>query len=95
MLVVFAAMLSKTPALWCTLSVALLVAGCGSGGSTLHRFRGNGVSFNYPATWHALTYEVPSSFSTSVVDLSPQRLHPPCITRHLTNAAPQSPATSR
>ena len=46
--------------------------------------RGHGVSFMYPATWHAGTYEVPSSFSTPVVDLSPQRLRPPCITRHLT-----------
>ncbi|OAI39853.1 hypothetical protein AYO39_02385 [Actinobacteria bacterium SCGC AG-212-D09] len=77
-------MLNKALALWSTLSVVLLAVGCGSGGSTLRRFSGDGVSFAYPATWHARTYEATSSFSTSVVYLSPQRLHPPCITRHLT-----------
>jgi hypothetical protein len=75
-------MFSKALAAWSTLSVVLVAAGCGSGGSTLRRFSGDGVSFAYPPTWHAHAYEVPSSFSTSIVDLSSQTLHQPCITRH-------------
>jgi hypothetical protein len=76
-------MFNKPLAVCSTLSVAVFAVACGGGGSALARFSGDGIRFTYPATWHAGTYEVPSSFSTSVVDLSPQSLHPPCITRHL------------
>jgi len=39
-----------------------------------------GVSFRYPSTWTAHRYVAVSSFSTSIVYLSNDRLHPPCRT---------------
>ena len=52
---------------------------------SVRRFTGNGVSFAYPSAWHANSYTVPSNFSTSIVDLGPKKLYPPCITRHGTH----------
>jgi hypothetical protein len=44
------------------------------------------ISFDYPATWHARTYTMPpATFSSWIVWLSPQPMHPPCITRHGTH----------
>jgi len=51
-------------------------------GRAVRLFTGNGVSFAYPAAWHARRYRVASSFSTLIVYLSPQGMHPPCVTRH-------------
>lgn len=48
----------------------------------LRRFTGSGLTFAYPATWHAHRYQVNSSFSTAIVYLSPQRMHAPCVTHH-------------
>jgi hypothetical protein len=47
------------------------------------RFSSGEISFEYPASWHARTYAMPPApFSTSIVWLSPQRMHAPCVTRH-------------
>jgi hypothetical protein len=79
-------MVNRALALVCTLSVVPLAAGCGTTSRPLVRsFSGVGVSFAYPATWHAHSYAVPSNFSTWIVSLSPQTLHRPCTTRHGTN----------
>jgi hypothetical protein len=44
------------------------------------------LSFDYPATWHARTYAMPpATFSTWLVWLSPEPMHPPCVTRHGTH----------
>jgi hypothetical protein len=51
-------------------------------GGSRRRFSGDGVSFAYPSSWRAHHYQVSSSFSTEIVYLSPQRMHPPCVTRH-------------
>lgn len=54
-------------------------------GRTAH-FAGAGITFDYPATWHASTYTMPPApFSSWIVWLSPQPMHPPCITRHGTH----------
>jgi hypothetical protein len=45
-------------------------------------FTGEGVSFAYPSAWQARRYEVTSSFSSVIVYLSPQAMHPPCVTHH-------------
>jgi hypothetical protein len=45
-------------------------------------FIGEGVSFAYPSAWQARRYEVTSSFSSVIVYLSPQAMHPPCLTHH-------------
>jgi hypothetical protein len=53
---------------------------------TKHFFSPGAVSFDYPATWHARTYPMPPApFSTWLVWLSPQPMHPPCVTRHGTH----------
>lgn len=50
------------------------------------RFSSAGLSFDYPATWHARTFSMPPApFSSWLVWLSPQPMHPPCITRHGTH----------
>jgi hypothetical protein len=51
----------------------------------LRRFSGDGISFSYPATWYARSYQETSSFSSQIVSLSPQTLHQPCTTRHGTH----------
>jgi hypothetical protein len=53
-------------------------------GGSHRRFSGDGVSFAYPSSWRARHYQVTSSFSTEIVYLTPQRMHPPCVTRHAT-----------
>jgi hypothetical protein len=50
--------------------------------SDVRSFTGAGVSFAYPAAWVARRYQVPSSFSSAIVFLSPQAMHPPCVARH-------------
>jgi hypothetical protein len=45
-------------------------------------FAGGGVSFAYPSAWLARRYEVNSSFSSTIVYLSPQAMHAPCVTHH-------------
>jgi len=45
-------------------------------------FTGGGVSFAYPSAWQARRYEVTPSFSSVIVYLSPQAMHPPCVTHH-------------
>lgn len=49
------------------------------------RFTGGGLSFAYPPSWLARHFEIRSSFSSEIVYLSPQRMHPPCVTRHGTH----------
>lgn len=52
---------------------------------TAHFSSAGALSFDYPATWHARTYPMPSApFSSTLVWLSLQRMHPPCVTRHAT-----------
>lgn len=54
----------------------------------LTRFLGYGLTFAYPSAWHARHYVFPPSpapFGTSFVYLSPQTMHPPCITRRGTH----------
>jgi hypothetical protein len=65
----------------------LVVAGAGCGAAQTAHFSFPGaLSFNYPATWHARTYPIPPEpFEGWLVWLSPQRMHPPCVTRHGTN----------
>jgi hypothetical protein len=41
-------------------------------------FHGGGISFRYPATWMANRYNYVSSFTTAIVYLSNDPLHPPC-----------------
>lgn len=54
----------------------------GSHRLTAHFSSHLGISFDYPASWHARTYAMPPApFSTWLVWLSPQRMHPPCVTR--------------
>lgn len=56
-------------------------------GRTAH-FTGPGISFDYPAAWHARTYPhtmPPAAFTSLIVWLSPQPMHPPCITHHGTH----------
>lgn len=65
--------------------IVSLIGGCGAGHANLRRFSGDGLSFVYPPAWHAHSYMVSSGFSTAIVYLSPQRLHPPCVTRHGTH----------
>jgi hypothetical protein len=49
----------------------------------LRSFQRLGVRFQYPAAWAAHTYpDDVSSFSTLIVYLSNQQLHPPCVTHH-------------
>lgn len=49
-------------------------------------FAAAGISFDYPAAWHPRTYAMsPAPFTSWIVWLSPQPMHPPCITRHGTN----------
>lgn len=44
-------------------------------------FSGRGISFDYPARWHARTFTMPPApFSSWIVWLSPQPMHSPCIT---------------
>jgi hypothetical protein len=50
--------------------------------SDVRSFTGPGVSFAYPAAWVARRYQVPSSFPSAIVFLSPQAMHPPCVARH-------------
>ncbi len=46
-------------------------------------FDAAGISFDYPAAWHARSYPIPpASFTRWIVWLSPQPMHPPCITHH-------------
>jgi len=45
-------------------------------------FSGGGLRFRYPAQWSAETYQVTSTFSSSVVFLSNQAMHSPCVTQH-------------
>jgi hypothetical protein len=55
---------------------------------TAHFSFAGALSFDYPATWHARTYAMPPApFSTWLVWLSPQPMHPPCVTRHGTHNA--------
>jgi hypothetical protein len=50
------------------------------------RFSTPGLSFEYPATWHARTFSMPPApFSSWLVWLTPQPMHPPCVTRHGTH----------
>jgi hypothetical protein len=49
-------------------------------------FAAAGISFDHPAAWHARTYPMPPApFTRWIVWLSPQPMHPPCITRHGTH----------
>jgi hypothetical protein len=49
------------------------------------QYSANGISFDYPADWHARTYPEFSDFTAWLVWLSPQRMHPPCVTRRGTH----------
>lgn len=79
---------NRVLALVCSLTLASVVAGCGASGRTStasrgrERFNADGLSFTYPAGWRARRYQENSSFSSLIVDLSNQRLHAPCVTRH-------------
>jgi hypothetical protein len=54
-------------------------------GRTTH-FSTAGLSFDYPATWHARTYPMPPApFSGWLVWLSSQPMHRPCVTHHGTH----------
>jgi hypothetical protein len=49
-------------------------------------FASAGISFDYPAAWHARTYTMPPGpFTSWIVWLSPQPMHPPCVTHHGTH----------
>jgi hypothetical protein len=49
-------------------------------------FSGGGISFDYPAAWHARTFTMPPApFSSWIVWLSPQPMHSPCITHRGTH----------
>lgn len=48
----------------------------------LRAFTGPMLRFRYPAAWRAYRWQVPSTMSTSIVDLSNQPEHQPCVTRH-------------
>src|SRR5207302_635081 len=39
-----------------------------------------GLSFRYPAAWETRRYRADSSFSSSIVYLANQPMHPPCTT---------------
>jgi hypothetical protein len=61
--------------------VVVSLAGCG-GIHVAHFSSAGALSFEYPAAWHARTYPMPSApFSGWLVWLSPQPMHPPCVTR--------------
>lgn len=44
----------------------------------LARFTGQGLSFRYPGTWQARSWNDVSSFSALITYLSPSQLHSPC-----------------
>jgi hypothetical protein len=50
----------------------------------LTRYSGEGLAFTHPAAWKPHSYENRSSFSRSIVYLSTQRLHPPCVRSNVT-----------
>lgn len=66
------------------LAQALFVSACGADDlpiastATPSHFQGAGVSFDYPSTWNAATFEVNSSFSNLIVYLSTEQLADPC-----------------
>ena len=51
-------------------------------GERLRDFRDAALRFQYPASWQARRYQENGSFSSLIVDLSTQQMHPPCVTRH-------------
>lgn len=55
--------------------------GLAPGGSHLRTFSAGGISFSYPATWHAYQFPWGSSFSTSLAYVSNMPLHRPCVGR--------------
>jgi hypothetical protein len=71
-------------------SVAIaLLTGCGGSGasgsakaSEQRWFRSQELSFRYPATWRAGRDEVFATTFRTIVYLSNQKLHVPCVTRH-------------
>jgi hypothetical protein len=80
---------------------ALAAAGCGGGSSSttlgggaarLVSYHGGGhgfegLSFRYPASWSAYHYRCASSFTSPIVYLSNERLHPPCTHRRLAHGS--------
>jgi hypothetical protein len=69
----------------CLVVAVALATGCG-GSSTvmqnrtpeLRAFHSKLLSFRYPVSWKAHRYRNQSEFSTAIVYLSNDRLHPPC-----------------
>jgi hypothetical protein len=57
--------------------VALVVAGCNQA-PTLSHFDSDGVAFDYPSTWNAATFDMPSSFNHWWVWLSTETMADPC-----------------
>lgn len=53
-----------------------------AGSPTMAHFTDCYLSFSYPSTWRAETYVEVSSFTNALVFLSPQTMHPPCVTVH-------------
>lgn len=51
------------------------------GGAPLRTFSGGGISFSYPASWHAYQFPWASSLSTSLAYVSNVPLHRPCVGR--------------
>jgi hypothetical protein len=50
----------------------------------LHRFTGGGLTFLYPAEWHAEGFDVRSTFVTVITYLSNQPLRDPCTRTEVT-----------
>jgi hypothetical protein len=54
-----------------------------SNSGQLTNYRDSNLVLKVPATWRAEHFDEVSSFTASLVDLSNQRMHKPCTTRHV------------
>lgn len=69
--------------------VALVLAACGP--ATLVHFDGEGISFDYPGSWRAASFDVVSTFSSLIVYLSTEPLSDPCDRKPMSIACTREP----
>ncbi|HEY3843600.1 MAG TPA: hypothetical protein VGL48_10155 [Acidimicrobiales bacterium] len=73
-------MLGVLVGLWTIALAPCSLSGASVAASSVKQYKAAEISFRYPSSWKISRFQEESSFSTAMVFLSNEKLHPPCRT---------------